>query len=515
MRRIPTTPPGHTSLSYLDRVRWIEVTNVNAADAPGGALLRVTGGGTTDDDETDDYGIPEVDQPDADGLNGLLVAHPAGIAAGGRGLATPHNFVPVAYDDAETPAVGETWGSAAGSWKLTKGKSGWVVAAPPIASQDLKLVECWRVGGDECECVGNFYPLNTELTYLLSNTTFGTLVSQAVPSAGRYLIGFHCTTVLFGNRGAVIRLLLTIKSGGTITQTLCDYYTNTLQANTPPAVTDTAAASVVATLNAGDVVDLSGVVLGGSTYAFVVTGAAATRLWFEKLCCTPPTSPPPPPPPPPPVSPIPPSPLTPPPPPVTATISGTVYESPSGGTVSGRSVVMTEPGGPSSTTTTNGSGAYSFSGVVGPSLQKIVVDDLGLGGAHSVDGGPWSLGPGAEVVVAAATHVADFVVGSPEPSATVNVTVQNAVGSAPLSGRTVTIGSTSQTTNGSGQTSFAGVGVGSTSVVLTLGGGESASWSVDTPGASGKGSTATFTSTDGGTHGVTFQVSGVTSGGGE
>lgn len=146
MARRPSPQPGPGPLSYLDKVRWVEVSNESTEDAPGGALLMVTGGGTDDGDEIDDYGIPTVDQPDADGLVGLLVAHPAGIPAGGRGLATPGDFVPVVYDDAETPAVGETWGSAAGSWKLTKGMAGWVIAAPPTASQDLVLVECWRVG---------------------------------------------------------------------------------------------------------------------------------------------------------------------------------------------------------------------------------------------------------------------------------------------------------------------------------------------------------------------------------
>lgn len=204
----------------------------------------------------------------------------------------------------------------------------------------------------------------------------------------------------------------------------------------------------------------------------------------------------------------------PPPPPVTATISGTVYEAGSGSPIVGRDVVRWPTSGSPVTVTTNGSGNYSFGSVSGPSFQTVIVDDNGLGGAHSVDGGPWTFGAAAGVVVTTTAHDCDFVVGA-DPSATVNVTVQNAVGSTPLSGRTVTVGAEVRTTNPSGQASFAGVAVGSTAVVLTLGGGESASWAVDTPGASGKGATATFTSSSGGTHGVTFQVSGVTSGGGE
>ena len=199
---------------------------------------------------------------------------------------------------------------------------------------------------------------------------------------------------------------------------------------------------------------------------------------------------------------IPPSP----PPPVTATISGTVYEAGSGDPIVGRDVVRQGPSGSPVTVTTNGSGNYTFSSVSGPSLQTVTVDDNGIGGAHSVDGGTWTYGAAVSFLVTTTAHDVDFIVGA-DPSATVNVTVQNAVGSTPLVGRTVTVGAESLATNASGQASFAGVAVGSTAVVLTLEGGESASWSVDTPGASGKGATATFTTSSGGTSNVTFQVS--------
>lgn len=203
---------------------------------------------------------------------------------------------------------------------------------------------------------------------------------------------------------------------------------------------------------------------------------------------------------------IPPSP----PPPVTATISGTVYEAGSGTPIVGRDVVREGPSGSPVTATTNGSGNYTFGSVSGPSVQTVIVDDNGLGGAHSVDGGTWTYGAAVSFLVTTTAHDVDFVVGA-DPSATVNVTVQNAVGSTPLVGRTVTVGAESLTTNASGQASFAGVAVGSTAVVLTLGGGESATWSVD-DSSSGKGATATFTTTSGGTSNVTFQVSGVSSG---
>lgn len=148
-RRRPTAPAGTPSRSYSDRIRWIEVRNDSADDVPGGGLVRVTGTITTaDSTDTADagYGIPTVDAPDEDSQGELLVAHPAGISAGGFGLATPGDFVPVRLDpDAGTPAVGEDWGSEAGSFYLHSGQTGWRIGAGRVQVQDLRLVESWRV----------------------------------------------------------------------------------------------------------------------------------------------------------------------------------------------------------------------------------------------------------------------------------------------------------------------------------------------------------------------------------
>lgn len=133
MQSVQGDPQNHD----LGRTRWLTVRNAAAEPAPAFGLLRVTG--------TDADGTTVVDKPNADSLAGLLVCGPAQIAAGGLGVATADDFVPVAYDAAATPAVGQTWGSASGSWLLTTGKSGWLVSGQPEAG--LETVAAMRQAG--------------------------------------------------------------------------------------------------------------------------------------------------------------------------------------------------------------------------------------------------------------------------------------------------------------------------------------------------------------------------------
>jgi len=116
----------------LDRIRWILVTNGAAEAIPGHALVRVTG-------STADGGFT-VAQPNADNLPNLMVMGPMGIEVGGVGIATFDEPTPVRYNDAATPAAGETWGSASGSWLLTTGKTGWRVVGDPNGSNRVMAV---------------------------------------------------------------------------------------------------------------------------------------------------------------------------------------------------------------------------------------------------------------------------------------------------------------------------------------------------------------------------------------
>lgn len=100
--------------------------NGSGEAAPAHALLQVTG--------TDADGTTIVGKPAADNLTLVLVNGPAEIPAGGRGVAIPADHVPALYNPAATPAVGQTWGTAANDWRLTSGKSGFVVSGAADAT---------------------------------------------------------------------------------------------------------------------------------------------------------------------------------------------------------------------------------------------------------------------------------------------------------------------------------------------------------------------------------------------
>jgi hypothetical protein len=136
----PMTDPAR---GYTDKIRWIEVTNYSGEDIPGGALLRTTG--------SDSDGRVTVDKPDEDGQSHLMIAHAAGVKTDGTGWATYTDLVPALYDDADTPAVNDTWGSEADDWKLHKDQAGYRVAADPSSTNGMKLVEVQRDqgGGEE------------------------------------------------------------------------------------------------------------------------------------------------------------------------------------------------------------------------------------------------------------------------------------------------------------------------------------------------------------------------------
>lgn len=117
---------------YGAGVRWLAYRNGTAETVPAFALLRITG--------NDDDGTPVVAKPNADSMPFLLVNGPSEVIAGGNGVATYSEPVPVAYNDAATPAVGDTWGSANGSWLLTTGKIGWRVMSEPTGYETVEAV---------------------------------------------------------------------------------------------------------------------------------------------------------------------------------------------------------------------------------------------------------------------------------------------------------------------------------------------------------------------------------------
>jgi hypothetical protein len=116
--------------SELTGPRWLAATC--AADVPPFGLVRVTGQGPT--------GVYTVAQPDADG-QAVWAAGALGLSAGKVGVVTADWPAYAAYDTANTPAVGATWGAAAGSWKLTKDNEGFRVAGSPDTAGEIVAVE--------------------------------------------------------------------------------------------------------------------------------------------------------------------------------------------------------------------------------------------------------------------------------------------------------------------------------------------------------------------------------------
>lgn len=135
MRLTPTTTGGPDPFG----VRFVRVSNDSGEEIPPHALLRVTG--------THEDGYPTVGKPNADSLPGLLVNGMLPIPIGGTGVATYTEPFPVAYDTSANPAVGETWGSANGSWLLTTGKSGWRIMGDLNPDQETVWAARVSAGG--------------------------------------------------------------------------------------------------------------------------------------------------------------------------------------------------------------------------------------------------------------------------------------------------------------------------------------------------------------------------------
>lgn len=107
--------------------RWFPVKNTSGSDAPANAVLKITG--------VDANGVVTVIQPDADNIDPamLCIADAAGVKASQYGQAT--NQGPWYAATPDSPAVGDNLGTAASTWTLAAGKSGfmaWTAAVSGI-----------------------------------------------------------------------------------------------------------------------------------------------------------------------------------------------------------------------------------------------------------------------------------------------------------------------------------------------------------------------------------------------
>lgn len=115
----------------------LTVENKAGEEAPAYGILRVTNGKMPSED-----GSYEVDKPDGSAAT-YWVNSPIPIADDAFGAATNRFPTTVAYDDAETPTIGEEWGPVTGSWLLTKAGTGYRIVGAP----ENELVRVEKIGG--------------------------------------------------------------------------------------------------------------------------------------------------------------------------------------------------------------------------------------------------------------------------------------------------------------------------------------------------------------------------------
>lgn len=117
--------------SGIGTPRWIAVRNDSGETAPAFAVLRITGSAVVEGRT-----VITVGKPDDTSTAVLLLNGPVDVAAGKYGQATPGPSFAL-YDDAETPAFSERWGTADGSWELEQDAPGAIVMGPPTLGRVL------------------------------------------------------------------------------------------------------------------------------------------------------------------------------------------------------------------------------------------------------------------------------------------------------------------------------------------------------------------------------------------
>lgn len=198
-------PLNRPAAGYTTDLNWRPALNTESEDAPPFGLVRVTG--------RDSAGVYTVAQPDTDG-GPAWVNSPLAIAAdsAGGGAISPDGPVDALYDSADgTPAVGETWGAGAGSWKLRKGMAGFVVVG--TADADAELVPVLR---DLTAASGSAFDtdyLESHYAITADSAWEDVGISVDLPGPGKYLIWGTAQAVLnsddfSGGVAAVIEMRL-------------------------------------------------------------------------------------------------------------------------------------------------------------------------------------------------------------------------------------------------------------------------------------------------------------------
>ncbi len=165
---------GRSEMSAT-KADWVPVYNGSGEMIPSCALARVTA--------VSSAGVVAVDKPDTDDDGCVIVLGFTIVPSAGTGQGTFDPRVVVAYEEADgTPAAGEEWGAAAGSWKLRSGKTGFRI----LGGAGAGLVNAVRLGAP-----GPAYtsPLTTKGDVF----TFTTVDARLPVGANGYLLSADST----------------------------------------------------------------------------------------------------------------------------------------------------------------------------------------------------------------------------------------------------------------------------------------------------------------------------------
>lgn len=155
-------------------VLWMPADNGTSEAIPSHGLARVTG--VTN-------GVLQLAKPNADGDRYVVVVSDILVPPDKSGEVTYDPCVIAAYDPADgTPAVGEQWGAASGSWRLRKNKAGFRV----VGGAGNGLVNVVREAGSPLSS-GSGVPSGA-YAITANNTWENTGTSITLPGSGTYLV---------------------------------------------------------------------------------------------------------------------------------------------------------------------------------------------------------------------------------------------------------------------------------------------------------------------------------------
>lgn len=165
------------------RERWLAAVNLGNETIPPHSLVRVAG--------CDENGAYKLEKPDGNDAATYWVTGPISIAANSTGYVTGDWPAFASYGNGNTPAAGEEWGPANGSWVITSGRRGFRVVGSAATTE--KVVQIYRGNPKENEwitCDSNATNMGTIRTLSPTSLTWtdGATAKMALGNDGDSLV---------------------------------------------------------------------------------------------------------------------------------------------------------------------------------------------------------------------------------------------------------------------------------------------------------------------------------------